>query len=139
MLRLILGEPFSRHDSLTDMRIRSRIALLSLVIAASACGEGDDSGHVTNGESRWRSFVSTSVTEDGKSFDLSAGTVITISFADGNSPQTPAATPSTVATRFKTAYWSPTTSSRPPRWPANEERMDQDQWFIEFLTARPWT
>jgi heat shock protein HslJ len=126
------------------MRTKTTITMLLLALALGACGRGEVSqagaaNPGAGGEEPWgRTFLSTSVTENGQPKPLVAGTRITLNFmADGhrlgaqagcNQMGGPA---SFEGGRLVVGDLSSTMMGCDP------PRHAQDEWLARFLTSRP--
>lgn len=122
------------------MRTRTTITLLLLLLLSAGCGRGtiSQSGADNSDHEPWgRTFLSTSVTENGQPKPLVEGTRISLRFSDGreigaqagcNSMGGPA---SFEAGRLVVGDLATTEMGCDPA------RHTQDEWLARFLTSRP--
>jgi len=131
-------EPIGRPDSLSGMRTVKLIALLSIAAVLPACGSGDDNSDTSPTVSLdGTAFVSTSVEEDGKSFDLAPGTTITITFTDRSLSANTGCNTINGGYQIVGGQLVVDDQLATTEMACDQDRMDQDQWFIDFLTASP--
>jgi len=130
-------EPFGHPDSLSGMRTLNLIALLSIAAVLPACGSDDNADTSPAAGLDGTAFVSTSVEEDGESLGLAPDTRITVAFADGRLSANTGCNTINGGYQIEDGQLVVDEQLATTEMACDQERMDQDQWFIDFLTASP--
>jgi len=120
------------------MRTLNLMALVSVAAVLSACGSGDNTSDSSSTVGLdGTTFVSTSAEDAGKPFDLVPGTTITISFEDGRLSANTGCNTINGGYQLQDGQLVVDEQLATTEMACDQERMDQDQWFIDFLTANP--
>jgi heat shock protein HslJ len=123
------------------MRTRTTIALLFLLALTAGCGRGTISqggSDASGGDEPWgRTFLSTSVTENGQPKPLVEGTRISLRFSDGHELGAQAGCNSMGGRASFEAGRLVVGDLATTEMGCDPARHAQDEWLARFLTSRP--
>ena len=120
------------------MRPIAALTVLGLIAGLTSCGSAaDDSGSTANTSLDDMAFVSTDVEKDGEPFDLAPGTVISLSFSSQRVSANAGCNTMSGGYQVRGDKLVADDQLATTEMACDEERMDQDQWFTDFLTENP--
>ena len=132
-------EPSPRPGRQTEVRFTRLVSLLVVMLVTAGCADPGGAGSPSAGMPWGRSFLSTSVIEDGRPRELVPGTRIRLVFADGRL-QAQAGCNHLVGPVADDAGQLVVTDLEVTEMGCDQARHDQDAWLAALLVDRPrWT